>query len=188
MAKRFVEKPDKRHAQKYVDAGNFYWNSGMFVWSVASIQKALAEHQSHLLAMANRIQKVADTSRFNSTLAVEYSKLEKISIDYAIMEKSDNIAMAIAKFSWDDVGSWTALENHFKKDSAGNVVIGTSEVLESKDNIVMSKCRLTALLGVENLVVVQAENATLVCHKDKVQEVKKMVQHLAKNKQYRSVL
>ena len=187
-ANRFVEKPDRKRAQKYLDAGNFYWNSGMFVWSVESIRKALASYRPQLLEMADRMQKVVDTRRFTAALASEYSKLEKISVDYAIMEKADNIVMAKATFTWDDIGSWTALENHFKKDSAGNVIIGTSEVLESKNNIVMSNNRLTALLGVSDLVVVQAENVTLVCHRDKVQEVKKMVQHLAKYDQYKSVL
>ncbi|MDD4871789.1 MAG: sugar phosphate nucleotidyltransferase [Kiritimatiellae bacterium] len=187
-ALRFVEKPDKKQAEKYIVSGNFCWNSGMFVCSVTSMQNALARHAPQLLKMANRMEKAAGTNHFNSILANEYSKLEKISFDYAVMEKSDNIIMAKASFKWDDVGSWTALENHFTKDNNGNVIVGISEILDSFSNIVVSNDRLTALLGVRDLVVVQAEDATLVCHKDKAQEVKKMVQLLMKNRKYKSLL
>src|SRR3989339_1512708 len=89
-AKRFVEKPDKRKAQKYVHAGNYYWNSGMFIWSVTTIQNSLRIHSPQLYKMANRMQKVAGTNHFNPELIKEYAKLTKISIDYAIMEKSTN--------------------------------------------------------------------------------------------------
>jgi len=187
-AKRFVEKPDRKRAEKYIMAGNFYWNSGMFIWSVRSIQAALARHRPELLAMANRLEKAAGKPRFQPALIREYAKLEKISIDYAVMEKSDNIIVAKATFSWDDIGSWTAIENHFKKDSSNNVLTGKCEAIGSSGNIVFSPSRLTALIGVENIIVVQAENATLVCAKGKAQEVKKMVQLLAKKKKYQSLL
>lgn len=187
-AKRFVEKPDKKRAERYISEGNFFWNSGMFVWSVNSIQKALAEYRPVLLGMANRLEKAAGTPGFKAMLAREYAKLEKISIDYAVMEKSGNIIMAKACFSWDDVGSWTALENLFKKDSCGNVLTGSCEVIDSNRNVVVSPGRLTALIGVENMIVVQAEGATLICPKDKAQEVKKMVQLLIKKKRYQSLL
>jgi len=187
-AKRFVEKPDKKHARKYMDAGNYYWNSGMFIWSVKTIQDALQTCCPRLLGMAHRMEKVEGSGRFNSALVKEYSTLDKISIDYAVMEKSNNIVMAKANFSWDDVGSWIALENHFAKDEHNNVIVGMTEALDSIDNIILSKGRLTALLGVKDLVVVQAEKATLVCHKDKVQEVKRIVQHLSKQGKYKNVL
>ena len=187
-AKRFVEKPDRKRAEKYIAAGNFFWNSGMFIWSVASIQRAFGKYRPELLAMANSMEKVAGTGRFQKQMAIEYGKLEKISIDYAVMEKSKNIIMARATFDWDDVGSWTALENHFKKDANGNVCIGICETLDSSSNIVMAGNRLTALMGVKDLVVVQAEDVTLVCSRESAQNVKQMVQHLRQNKRYKSVL
>ncbi len=188
QARRFVEKPDHKRAQKYLDEGNYYWNSGMFVWSVKSIQNALKMFCPQLIEMAERMEKAAGTRRFYSELALEYSKLEKISIDYAVMEKARNITMAKAAFGWDDVGSWVDIENHFPHDTFVNVIIGKTEALDSTGNVVVSKGRLTALLGVTDMVVVHAENATLICHKDKVQEVKRMVQHLAKQGRYNSVL
>lgn len=187
-AKRFVEKPDLATARKYVASGRYCWNSGMFAWSVKTIQEALSKHAPALFDMAKKMQAVAGTSRFAGTLAKEYSRLEKISIDYAIMEKSKNILMARGAFKWDDVGSWAAVEDHFPKDSDGNVLRGNCEVVESQDNVVMSEGRLTALVGVKGLVVVQSGNATLVCPKDRAQDVKKMVQLLRKKGGYGKVL
>lgn len=187
-AKRFVEKPDLKTAERYVEAGNFCWNSGMFVWSVESFQKALAGHQPQLLDMANHMVSVVGTPEFDSRLEEEYGKLEKISVDYSIMEKADNIVMARGIFDWNDVGSWPALENHFDKDPSNNVLIGTCETMDSEGNVVVSDERLTALIGVSDLVVVQAEDATLVCSKDRAQDVKKMVQLLAEKGKYGNVL
>ena len=177
-ARRFVEKPDVATAQAYVEAGNYYWNSGMFIWSVAAIRSALARHQPGLLAMADRMQAVVDTPDFYPCMATEYGKLEKISVDYAIMEKVDNIVMARATFLWDDIGSWPALENHFEPDEGGNRLIGRCEQIDAANNVVVSNGRLTALIGVRDLVVVQAEGATLICPKDRAQDVKQMVVRL----------
>lgn len=174
-ARRFVEKPDEATAEEYVASGKYFWNSGMFIWSVTAIQNALSAHQPALYEMAQRIEKVVGTGKFAAALKDEYEGLEKISVDYAIMEKVKNILMAQGTFYWDDVGSWVALENHFEKDDDGNLVVGNSESVDSSGNVVVSEKRLTALIGVDDLVVVQAEGATLICHKDRAQDVKKMV-------------
>jgi mannose-1-phosphate guanylyltransferase len=179
QAVRFVEKPDLETAESYLDAGNFFWNSGMFVWSAGSILKAFETHQPQLAEMAARMEQVVDTDKFDAKLEEEYGQLDRISIDYAIMEKSSNIITAKGVFRWHDVGCWTALEEHIDPDSTGNVIAGELVTLESANNVVYSKERLTALIGVEDLVVVQAPNATLICHKDKVQDVKKMVKLIA---------
>ncbi|NQU40848.1 MAG: mannose-1-phosphate guanylyltransferase [Lentisphaerae bacterium] len=175
---RFVEKPDVATAETYLAAGTFYWNSGMFMWSCASLQRSLGDHQPHLLEMAQRMEAVADTPAFEAALAEEYRKLEKISIDFALMEKADNIVMARGRFRWDDIGSWEALQNHFSPDPDGNTRVGDMEAVESVGNIVISKGHLTALIGVKDLIVVQAKGATLVCHKSRAQDVKQMVTRL----------
>jgi len=185
---RFVEKPDVKTAGRYVRSNKFFWNAGMFVWSVKTLQAALQLHVPQLLAMAERILPSVGTSGFDRLLKKEYEKLDKISVDYALMEKADNIVMAQGVFGWDDVGSWGALQNHFKTDSSRNVKIGACESIDAEDNIVVSKGRLTALIGVKDLVVVQAENATLVCTKERAQDVKKMVQQLAKSGRHGDVL
>jgi len=187
-AKRFVEKPNSETAAKYVEAGNFYWNSGMFIWSIASVQKAFAAHRPILSDLIDKLTAVADTDAFNETVAKEYEQLEKISIDYALMEKADNILMVQGAFSWDDVGSWPALERHLPKDEDGNTVLGVCEEIGSANNIVMSENRLTALIGVKDLIVVHAEGATLICPRDKAQDVKKMVHLLREKGNYDGVL
>lgn len=187
-AKRFVEKPDARRAGEYLRAGNYCWNSGMFMWSVDAIQSALKRHAPNLFEMARRIEKTVGTDAFAAALENEYEGLKKISVDYAIMEKSDNIIMARGTFEWDDVGSWVALENHFEKDQAGNVIVGACEQVDSAGNIVVSDGRLTALLGVHDMVVVQAEGATLVCPKNMAQDVKKLVAMLKGKGRYRELL
>lgn len=186
--KRFVEKPDLATAEDYIASGHFCWNSGMFIWSVKSIQDALGTHQPELLKMANVMQPMVDTEGFSGTLADEYSKLERVSIDYAIMERADNIVMAKGLFQWDDVGSWPAIENHFPSSPDGNVFVGTCEAINSERNLVVSRGRLTALIGVSDLVVVQAENSTLICKREDAQRVKDMVQHLKAKGGYEDVL
>ncbi len=187
-ANRFVEKPDRKTAETYLSAGNYYWNSGMFIWSVKSFQHALATHQPHLLAMANHMTNVYGSTAFDSRLKEEYGKLSKISVDYAIMEKADNILVAAGNFRWLDVGTWTSLKDILNSDGEGNTLSGKVELIDSSDNIVFSHERLTALIGVKDLVVVQAGNATLICSKDKAQDIKAMVQLLAKKGCYDNIL
>ena len=186
--KRFVEKPDAATAQRYIDSGCFYWNSGMFVWSVASFEAACQAHCPQLIDMADAILPAVDTPEFMPTLERVYPALEKISVDYALMEKADNIVTAVGTFAWDDVGAWPAIENHFDADDDGNVKIGEAEVLDAQNNIVVSQGRVTALLGVSDLVVVQAPGATLICPRDRAQDVKKMVALLSEQGAYAHVL
>lgn len=176
--RRFVEKPDAATARQYVDSGSFYWNSGMFVWSVAAFSKALKRHCPNLSNMADELCSIIDSDQFNAHLRQRYAGLERISIDYAVMEKSDNILVARATFDWDDAGSWRALERHFPGDDKGNVAIGECETLNSHQNVVFSQERVTVLLGVKDLVVVQANGVTLVCGKDHAEKIKDVVRHM----------
>ncbi len=187
-AVRFVEKPDEMTAEKYVKSGSFFWNSGMFMWSVKSLLKAFEDFCPEISAMAKQVETVAWSKDFLPTLTEEYNKLGKISIDYAVMEKADNIIVAYGSFSWSDIGTWPSLAEHYEADDNGNIVIGTGEHLESYNNIIVSKDRLTAIIGVENLVVVQSGNATLICPKDKVEDIKAMVNHLHDRGVYEELL
>lgn len=174
-AVRFVEKPDAETAQTYLDTGNFFWNSGMFIWSVPTLGKAFAAHCPEMKELMDELTAYAKHGEIFQGLEKIYPTLGKISVDYALMEKAGNIVMACGTFYWDDVGSWPALESHFPKDAGGNTLIGTCEQIDSCGNIVYSKDRLTAVIGAENLVVVQAEGVTLVCPKERAQDIKKMV-------------
>lgn len=175
---RFVEKPDLETARRYIESGRFFWNSGMFIWSVRSIEKAFAKYHPPVAELIRTLTPTVGRDRFEPALKASFAAIEKISVDYAIMEKADNIIMARGGFAWDDVGSWPALGNHVPVDDEENVVVGDGEAVDSRGNIVFSRDRLTALVGVEDLIVVQAEGVTLVCHKDRAQDVKRMVQRL----------
>ncbi len=187
-AVRFVEKPDEATAQSYLDTGKFFWNSGMFIWSVPTLGKAFAVHCPEMKELLDTLTAYAARGEIFQGLEKTYPTLGKISIDYALMEKADNIVMACGTFTWDDVGSWPAIESHFPKDEAGNTLIGTCEQIDSKNNIIYSKDRLTAVIGAENLVVVQAEGVTLVCPKEKAQDIKKMVSKLLETGSYQDLL
>jgi mannose-1-phosphate guanylyltransferase len=177
-ADRFVEKPDEDTATKYLSTGKFYWNSGMFIWSVPSLEKAFAAHCPEMRDLMDTLTGYARDGKIIEGMDATYPDLGKISIDYALMEKADNIIMACGTFAWDDVGSWPALESHFPQDTNGNTKIGKVETLDCDGNIVLSKDRLTAVIGVKDLVVVQAEGVTLVCPKDRAQDIKKLVVEL----------
>jgi mannose-1-phosphate guanylyltransferase len=124
-----------------------------------------------------------------AALPAAYEPLERISIDYAVMEKAPRVAVVKGAFGWDDVGSWPAVANHFPADAAGNVLVGPNTVLDAKDNILVSPSgRLTVLLGVDDLIVVQAPDVTLICRKDRAQDVKKIVQMLDKQDAYKHLM
>lgn len=186
--RRFVEKPDAATAAAYLKSGSFFWNSGMFVWTVSAFMQALRRFRPQLLDMLRRVEPAIGAPRFKRVLRREYEKLERISIDYAVMEKADNIVMARGDFAWDDVGSWTALENHYPQDARRNAIIGRGECLDSSGNIVVSRDGLVALIGVHNLIIVQAGRSMLVCPKERAQDVKKMVELLRQKKLYHEEL
>lgn len=183
-AQRFVEKPNAETACRYVREGGYYWNSGMFIWSVGSIERAFQMYRPPLHAMIQTLDAAKGRDAFTAAFHRIYAELEKISIDYAIMEKADNVMMARGTFSWDDVGSWPALENHFERDEQNNVVIGDGVPMQAANNIIYSKQHLTAVIGVSDVIVVQAEGVTLVCRKDQAQHIKQMVQQLQRDGRY----
>lgn len=178
-AKRFVEKPDAYTAARYVEGGGFYWNAGMFIWQTATMRKALAAHAPDLAALCDAVTGADSPDALDALLRQVYPSLRAISVDYAIMEHADNIVMARGAFGWDDVGSWPSLAGHFSADLDGNVVIGSCEQMEAQNNIVVSENRLTALIGVRGLVVVHSDNATLICPKERAEDVKKLLRRVA---------
>ncbi len=175
---RFVEKPDEDTARRYLESGNFSWNSGMFIWSVGSLSAAFETHAPALGVMIQALLPFVDTDEFADAILEQFEPLERISIDYALMEKADNIVMAEGRFAWDDVGSWPEVAGHLGADADGNTIVGAAELLDATNNIVFSQGRLTAMIGVDDLVVVHTDHATLICPKDRAQDVKKIVTSL----------
>jgi mannose-1-phosphate guanylyltransferase len=183
-----VEKPALPKAEEYLESGKFFWNSGMFIWSVPTLGKAFAAHCPEMKKLMGELTVYAKRGEIFQGLEKIYPTLGRISVDYALMEKAENIVMACGTFAWDDVGSWPALESHFPKDAGGNTLIGNCRQIDSCGNIIYSKDRLTAVIGAENLVVVQAEGVTLVCPKDRAQDIKKMVTMLKETGSFDSLL
>jgi mannose-1-phosphate guanylyltransferase len=188
QAKRFVEKPDLATAQSYLEAGDYFWNAGMFIWSVSTIAAELEKSTPTLWQALQAIDQGLEAGQgIDTVLAQHYPKLEKISVDCAIIEKADNVIMVESGFDWDDVGEWPAVSRHYPADEAGNVVRGSAELADSSRNIIYSRDdkHLVALLGVEDLIVVRTKHATLVCHKDKAQEIKDLVKKIDAKASYK---
>ena len=184
---RFVEKPDKLTAQKYLDSGDYFWNAGMFVWSVPAIEEAFRLHaKAHYDVLSLVYEKINEGERLGPVLDSCYPGLEKISIDYAIMEKAKDVVVIESSFDWDDVGEWPAVARHSDSDEFGNVVRGDVVMDGAKGNIVISPSgHLTALLGIEDLIVVQTADATLICPKNQAQSIKHLVQKVSSVPRYR---
>ena len=179
---RFVEKPDAGTARRFYESGEYRWNAGMFVWHVQTIQKAFQKYQPDMWA---NIQKITNAR----SLKRVYPRLDKIAVDYAIMEKADNVVVANGEFDWDDVGDWPAIGRHYEKDGHGNVARGGFVGLDATDCIVVGDPKhLVAAVGVRDLVIVHTADATLVCHKNEAQKVREVVKKLATEKKYKRLL
>ena len=178
----FKEKPNIETAEHFISAGNYKWNSGMFIWSLKTIVNAFLQHAPHLESMVKRISEAYTNDKLEQVMADEYEKCDKISIDYAVMEKVDNVLVAECSFDWDDVGSWTALRNQIRPDKDNNVVRGLFKSIDSSDNIVVSDTKhLIAAIDVEDLIIVHTDDATLVCNAKSAQRIKELVHNLGLN-------
>ena len=178
---RFVEKPDLETAEKYLSEGGYFWNAGMFVWRPSVILSAIEKHAPELSRGLNDLRN--DWSKNDSLVdAMEkvYPELEKISVDFAVMEKADGVVMLESDFDWDDVGEWPAIARHYSSDENANVFKGEGVAVDSHGNLAFAEDgHCVTLLGVKDLIVVQSGDATMVCHKDRAQEVKALAQKVA---------
>ena len=177
--KRFREKPDRTTAKQFLDSGSFYWNSGIFIWKSKTIIDALRKHQPEMMDHMDRVAAHFDLQDFDSVFEKEFSAINGISIDYAVMEKYPNTWVIEAPFTWDDVGNWTALSNLLGSDEVGNTVAAKHVSIDSTNCIIRAEDgHLVATLGVEDLIVVQTGDATLVARRNRESEVKKIVEQL----------
>lgn len=178
--RQFREKPDLETARGYLESGDFFWNAGMFFWRVPVISDCFVRFTPALWNALRAIEAgLQKGEELRSLLEEHYPKLEKISVDYAIMEKAETVRVLQSAFDWDDVGEWPAVERHHERDEAGNVAQGSAVLHAASGNIVISDAGHTvALIGVEDLIVVHTGDATLVCPKDRAQDIKKLVKEL----------
>jgi mannose-1-phosphate guanylyltransferase len=171
---RFVEKPDLVRAEEYLAAGNYFWNAGIFLWQTGTFLKEARRLQPTLADFIEAFPRKND----DGFLANQFPGLPKISVDYAIMEKAQRIAVAEARFDWDDVGSWTALPAHLPADAQGNTLRGSVVLHDAHGNIAFAGGRVIALCGVRDLIVVETADAILVCHRDSAEAIKQLHPHL----------
>ena len=172
---KFVEKPNAAKAAQYLKAGHYFWNSGMFVWRAATILEEIGLHQPAIVAAMERIRKLKMDGAPKQSIDDVYRRIVSVSIDTGVMERSSKAAVVPVTFQWSDVGSWGSLDEVAEKDRAGNVVTGRVIDLESKHSIVYADRRVVATIGLQDMVVVDTPDATLVCPKSRAQDVKKIV-------------
>jgi mannose-1-phosphate guanylyltransferase len=191
--RRFTEKPDAQKAAEFVQAGNYFWNSGVFLWSARTLANALREHLPRTALLLEEIAAAFGTRKFAATFRRQYPKCENISVDYAVLEprsakgeREGNIFCLPADFGWNDLGSWTALhEHHTAKSSApeGNIVTAAGVfVLNARGNYVHAPGKFVAVVGVSDLVVVETPDALLITTRQHAQDVGKVVKHLDEKK------
>jgi len=175
---RFKEKPDLETARQYIESGRFYWNSGMFVWTADAILKEIETHlPNHAKALFDAVA-FDKTPQWNHALKAAFESLHAVSIDFAVMEKAQNVCCVASKFSWRDVGGWLALRSYLPEDETGNYCRGKTLTLDATDNLVFCEDPedTTVLIGVKDLVIVRAGPLTLITHKDRAEDLKKLVQ------------
>lgn len=175
---RFVEKPNEATASKYLQQGGFYWNSGLFIFKVSVFLDAVKEFAPQLYADLRKIQADIGKPSFEKTLDTIYRAVESISVDYGIMEHAKNIYLVEGNFDWNDLGSWESVYQVNEKDGNGNASSGKAMFQDSKNSFIHSDKGLIALVGLDDVIVVQDGNTTLVCKRDKAEDVKKIVDEL----------
>jgi mannose-1-phosphate guanylyltransferase len=183
--RRFVEKPNLEKAMEFLTTGNFYWNSGMFIWRTDIILDSIMSYMPELAEALARLtfsDDIWELEDLKPQVEAIYREVRGESIDFGVMEKADNVMVVPADFGWSDVGSWSALPEVIAPDRAGNVAIDVREelVLDSCGCLIHGGGKLVALIGVADLIVVDTPDSLLVCHRERAQDVKKIVEELGK--------
>ena len=175
---RFVEKPSLEVAKEYLSTEEYLWNSGMFIWKVSSILKNMQKLMPDTYESLIKIKEAIGTPQQDSILEKEFHNMQSQSIDYGIMEKADNIYILPGTFGWDDVGSWLAVERIKKTNEFGNAVAGNIITVNTHNCIIQGDKKLIAIVGMEDTIVVDTKDATLICAKDSAGDIKKVTENL----------
>lgn len=177
----FVEKPTYEIAKSYIDSGKYLWNSGMFVWKVSKIIEDFRRYLPKVYDKLEELSEFIGTDKEDEMLRLVYPTIPSISIDYAIMERSNDVVVVPGNFGWSDVGSWDVLGAIYPTDNEGNIKRGENISIDTRDCIVYSEDKLISTVGVKDLIIVSTSDAVMVCKKDKAQDVKKIVERLKEN-------
>jgi mannose-1-phosphate guanylyltransferase len=180
--KTFAEKPNHSTAKLFLESGDFLWNSGMFIWKVSTILNQIAEHLPDLHSGLREISNCKKEPKLKETTEKVYKSLKPISIDYGVMEKATDVCVVKGEFRWSDVGSWEEVWRFYDKDEHGNAMKGNHIAMKSSNNLIDAKDRLYALVGIHNLIIVETDDAVLICPRDKTQQVRDIVDELERRK------
>lgn len=178
---KFIEKPDLQRIQAFMQEGNYYWNSGMFLFRRDVILESLARHLPDLY------QELSLVGEGKQSIKEAYQKIRGISLDHGIMEKAENVVVVPADLQWSDVGTWEAFYNLLDKNDRGTAVMGRVEDMDSRNCLVFAQDRLVATIGLEDVIVVGTADASLVCHRERAQDVKQLVERLTRQNLTESV-
>jgi mannose-1-phosphate guanylyltransferase len=176
--KRFVEKPSSKQAQAMVSSGEYSWNSGMFIWRVDRILQEFAQHMPELDRRLSEVAATLSTTAYEATLNRVWPRVTKQTIDYGVMEQADRVAVIPVDIGWTDVGSWGSLWSLLPADRQGNIAVGPHIGINTHDTLAFGRERLIATIGVDGLVIVDTDDAVLVCSREQEQAVRELVAHL----------
>ena len=186
--KQFTEKPNLNKAKEFIKSGNYLWNTGMYVWKISTI---LDKYKKHLPDTYNRLMKIKSsigTKKQKAVIEKEYLLCQKISVDYAIMEKvkPSEVKIIPADFGWSDVGTWESIHDELSKQKTNNIIFGKNITIDTKGSVIRSNNprKLIATIGLENIAVIDTEDALLICPLSRSQDVKKIVEKLKGSKKY----
>jgi mannose-1-phosphate guanylyltransferase len=181
---KFHEKPTADRAEAFIVSGDYFWNSGIFIWRAATVLKELREQRPALHDAVQRIAAAWDTPRRAAVFQAEYQAIDRISIDFAVMEHAAEVLVIQAPYKWDDVGSWLALERMHPQDADGNTVLGMHSGIKTRNCVIVADTgNLIATVGVENLLIIRDGNATLVADRRDEGTIKQLVEQLKKQGQ-----
>ncbi|MFQ5769066.1 MAG: mannose-1-phosphate guanylyltransferase [bacterium] len=185
--KTFAEKPNFDTAQRFLDSGDFLWNSGIFIWKVKTILKEIEEHLPHLYDGLLEIKKALGTTKQHEIIKRVYCQIKSISIDYGVMEHAQDVLVLKGEFGWNDLGSWDEVYNLLNKDKNKNILVGQHIIKDSRGCYVDAPNKCVAVMGLNNLIVVDTGDAILICPRERAQDVKDLVE-IAKRKKMHQVL
>lgn len=176
---RFVEKPNREKAEEYLAAGNYFWNSGMFVWSIPTVLNLFEKHLPDTYARLMRIRDAIGTPDEREIVDSEYKEMQRISVDFGIMEKLDDLLVIPGDFQWNDIGSWATVCDIADKDGDGNACKTRHIGIDTHGCLIVgAEDKIVATIGVEDLIIVDTDDALLICRRDRAQDVKKVVDKL----------
>ncbi|MEJ5349996.1 MAG: mannose-1-phosphate guanylyltransferase [Melioribacteraceae bacterium] len=174
----FAEKPNLSTAIRFIESGDFLWNSGMFIWRVDTILNEIKKYLPELYEGLEKIESFINSDDFETQLTQVYGQLKSISIDYGVMEKANNVYVIKADFYWNDVGSWEAVYEVSDKNEDGNVIIGDVYSEKTYNSYIFSPRKFTAVIGAENLIIINTNDALLICNRNYAQDVRQVVDYL----------